>query len=125
MLRNFTSVFIVALVALAIPGSSRAEALRGKIRVELSDFAIRIDPPTIKAGQIRFDVGNAPTRLPYPATSDRVDERRLKRLGEVSDLRPGATGHVTLRLKPGRYVFLCNEPGHDKAGMVTVFTVTR
>jgi uncharacterized cupredoxin-like copper-binding protein len=32
---------------------------------------------------------------------------------------------LTLRLKPGKYLLLCNEAGHYKAGMVTVFTVTR
>lgn len=63
--------------------------------------------------------------LPYQARSNRVEEKKLRNFGEVSDLRPGASGHLTLRMKAGNYVLFCNEPGYYKAGMVTVFTVTR
>jgi uncharacterized cupredoxin-like copper-binding protein len=140
-LHSFVNVPVAAVLALLIPQSLGAEVARVNVRAELADFQIRVEPPAIKAGQITFEVRNisksnvhemivvatnlAPTPLPYQAKSDRVDEGKLRSLGEVSALRPGALRRLTLRLKPGKYLLLCNEAGHYKAGMVTVFTVTR
>lgn len=140
-LNDIARVLVVAVVALLIPRSLGAEGARVHVHAELSDFRIRVDPPEVKEGQITFDVRNvsktnthelvvvatslAPTRLPYQEKSDRLDESKLRSLGEVSDLHPGSSRRLTLVLKPGQYVLLCNEVGHYKAGMVTVFTVTR
>jgi ABC-type glycerol-3-phosphate transport system substrate-binding protein len=43
--------------------------------------------------------------------------------GEVDGVDPGQSKSVTLDLKPGTYVLLCNEPGHFAGGMATTFTV--
>ena len=40
-------------------------------------------------------------------------------------MQPGATKALTLDLKPGTYLLVCNLPGHYAAGMWTVLTVTR
>ena len=37
--------------------------------------------------------------------------------GAGNGIEPGATGWVTLHLKPGRYELVCNLPGHYRAGM--------
>ncbi len=37
--------------------------------------------------------------------------------GAGNGIDPGATGWVTLDLKPGRYELVCNLPGHYRAGM--------
>jgi hypothetical protein len=44
--------------------------------------------------------------------------------GEVSELDPGKSGSVTVALKAGKYLLICNVPGHFGAGMWTEFTVT-
>ena len=44
-------------------------------------------------------------------------------VGEASDLAAGETKTVTIDLKPGRYILLCNLPGHYKAGMYHTFVV--
>ena len=44
-------------------------------------------------------------------------------VGEIGEFKPGLTKRVTLSLKPGHYVLLCNIPGHFKAGMFHVVTV--
>jgi uncharacterized cupredoxin-like copper-binding protein len=44
-------------------------------------------------------------------------------LGEAGDIKPGQTKKVTLTLKPGKYVLLCNLAGHYKAGQYAAFTV--
>jgi len=64
-----------------------------------------------------------PSRLPYLSTGDRIEEDKLQSVGEVADLRPGASGQLRLRLKAGTYVLLCNEPGHYRAGMTSTLVV--
>lgn len=50
--------------------------------------------------------------------------RALRRLREISDLKPGKKGTLTLDLRAGSYVVRCNEPAHDKDGMFVKLTVT-
>ena len=61
--------------------------------------------------------------LPFDAKKSLVIENRIKRLGEIADLKPGKTGKLTLNLKPGTYVLICNQPGHYKDGMLAKVTV--
>ena len=63
--------------------------------------------------------------FPYIDNESRVEEDRVETLGEVSELDPGARGALRLDLKPGNYLLFCNIPGHFRAGMWTVFTVTQ
>ena len=44
---------------------------------------------------------------------------------EVSELDPGASGSLTVALQPGKYLLICNVPGHYASGMWTEFTVTK
>ena len=62
--------------------------------------------------------------LPYDDKEGRVIEKRIKDLGEVSDLPSGKSGSLTVRLVPGNYLLICNQPNHYKAGMRTKLTVT-
>jgi uncharacterized cupredoxin-like copper-binding protein len=65
-----------------------------------------------KAGQV----------LPYGADM-KIDEDKAGHMGEVSELDPGKGGSVSISMKPGRYVLVCNIPGHYKSGMWAEFTV--
>ena len=103
-------------------------------------MAIRTDHASVKAGKTHFVVTNwsqgivhemivvavdspdAP--LPYDYETGRMAEDQIKSLGEVSDLRPNATGFLDVDLAPGSYLLICNVPGHYAAGMVADLTVT-
>ncbi len=103
-------------------------------------MSLKLDPPTVKAGPATFAVHNdAMTEqhemvvvrlkspdLPIPvnATKNRIDESKLKSLGEVSDLKPGASGKLNARLTPGTYLLFCNMKGHYEAGRQARLTVT-
>ncbi len=63
--------------------------------------------------------------LPMDKADSRVIESKIKRLGEIEDLKPGQSGKMTRNLGPGSYVLLCNQPGHYHAGMWAVLTVKR
>lgn len=96
-------------------------------------------PATVKAGKITFKVKNTSKDtihemivmyradpkdpLPYIDAENRVDEDKAGDKGEVSELDPGASGTLTVNLKPGKYVLICNVPGHFATGMWTEFTV--
>jgi len=102
-------------------------------------MSIRVDKPTIKAGDVHFavtndsrgwrhemlvvavDDPNAP--LPYDYNTARISEKQIKVLGEVDELDAGKTGTLDLKLPAGSYLLICNIPGHYAAGMVALFTV--
>lgn len=63
--------------------------------------------------------------LPYIASDSRVDEDKAGDKGEVSELDPGASGSLTVFLKPGHYVLICNVAGHFAAGMWTQIEITK
>lgn len=99
----------------------------------LSGMVMKTDTRTVKTGRVTLQAVNdskelvhevlvvpAPperTQLPYDTKKDSVIEKHVHSLGEISDLRPGARGKLTLSLKRGTYLLLCNQPGHFKAGM--------
>ena len=103
-------------------------------------MGIAVSQESVKAGETTFEVLNSSedtihemiiARLkdltlifPYNENESRVEEDRIETLGEVSELDPGARGALRLDLKPGNYLLFCNIPGHFRAGMWTVFTVT-
>jgi len=103
-------------------------------------MGVTTDLPSIKAGDVTFDVTNtsrdmvhemivmpmAPgeKEVPYKTSDMRIDEDAAGAIGEVSELDPGHSGKLTLRLQPGIYMLVCNIPGHYVLGMWTHFKVT-
>ncbi len=63
-------------------------------------------------------------KMPLDPAKHRLDEKALKFLGEVSGLKAGQKGVITVDLKPGDYELVCNHKGHYEAGMYAPFTVT-
>lgn len=104
-------------------------------------MGIKAAPATTPQGTVTFHVTNSssdtvhemivmymadPTQaLPYIDAENRVDEDKAGDKGEVSELDPGASGSLTVDLKPGKYLLICNVPGHYGAGMWTEFEVTK
>ncbi len=104
-------------------------------------MAIRTDTSTVKAGTVTFDVtnrsrnlvhemlvvavANPDVQLPYDSDDQRVVEDEINSLGETEEMQPGASKDLTLDLKPGTYLLICNVAGHYAAGMWTVLTVTQ
>lgn len=104
-------------------------------------MTLSVDQPTVKAGDVVFQVHNdavseehemvlvklkSPDQhIPVVAAKHRVDEKKLKSLGEVADLKPGADGMLKAKLQPGTYLLLCNIKGHYEAGMHAKLVVTK
>lgn len=103
-------------------------------------MGVTIYQHTIKAGPVTFEVKNnsektvhemlvlpvktTATPLPYIKNENRLDENKTNSLGEVSELDPGKSGTLTLTMKPGKYLLVCNVPGHYASGMWTLLTVS-
>ena len=66
---------------------------------------------------------NAP--LPYDYNTGQIPEKQVKMLGETDEMEPNAEKTISLDLKPGNYLLICNVPGHYAAGMWTPLTVTQ
>ena len=118
-------------LAYGTPGLDMSKATMG----------IKVTPGSAPAGIVSFHVTNTskdtvhemivmyladPTQpLPYIAKDSKVDEDKAGDKGEVSELDPGKSGDLTVALKPGKYLLICNVAGHFVAGMWTEFTVTK
>ena len=115
--------------------TAAATAAGGPIAVSLDEWKVAPSATTAEAGAVTLDVTNA-GKLPHemvvlktatPAAKLASDGTpRLKEtghVGEVAELKPGASGKTTIDLAPGHYVLVCNLPGHWTAGMRTDLTV--
>lgn len=104
------------------------------------EFQISMSDSTAPAGRIKVVVDNGGavthefvafrTDLPASAlpmgTDNRINEdgAGITHIDpEAEDVAPGHAKTIVLDLTPGRYVFVCNLPGHYGSGMYTTMTV--
>ena len=134
---------LLLVAAGAAGAATTAQSLGIKLQDPSTDSSIAhmrivLDQDTIKPGRVIFHAENqsknlvheviigrddGAKQLPMDAKFERVNESRVRRLGEIADLAPGKTGKLSLILQPGNYVLFCNQPGHYQDGMVTRLTV--
>jgi uncharacterized cupredoxin-like copper-binding protein len=104
-------------------------------------MSVRTNVASIKTGKITFEVTNlsrsivheiivvgvenANAPLPYDYSTAQIPEKQIKVLGETGEMQPNSEKTITLGLKPGVYLLICNVPGHYAAGMWTPLTVTQ
>lgn len=107
------------------------------VKATLGEYYIKPAAPSTEAGNVKFEVTNdgklehefvviktdtAPGDLPL--SDGNVDEEAAGEVpGEIPSVMPGATEEVTLKLDPGKYVLICNLPGHYAAGQYSGFSV--
>jgi len=98
-------------------------------------FSLDLGTATIPAGKVTFTVKNAGTMVhefevlktttpgaDLKVTNGKADE--TGNIGETGDMPAGSTKTLTLNLKAGHYVVLCNLPGHYQGGMWKNMTVS-
>ena len=130
-----------ATLALALAAAAFAHAGRGSaapaagpvhvVRAVERDFRITLSPSRVPAGTVAIEVSNrGPDAhelivvrddggLPLRSDGITVDEEALAKR-TVETLEPagaGAARRIRVRLRPGRYILLCNMFGHYMGGM--------
>jgi uncharacterized cupredoxin-like copper-binding protein len=117
----------VALVSTAVAGSKSST-------VTLTEFKVAAKPTSVPAGRITFTVKNAgddehelvvikTSKLASKLPVSRARASEKGAVGEVADIAGGKSKKLTLTLKKGHYVLVCNLPGHCTDGMRANFTV--
>ena len=135
--RRYGAVGAVALAAVAIGvgAAGVAPALsQGGVKVLLSEWKLAPSAQGVAAGKVTFQVKNT-GKLVHEFVVMRTDshhhllkvkggkavEKAVQ--GEIPKVAPGQTRSLTLSLKPGRYVLICNLLGHYKAGQYAALKV--
>jgi uncharacterized cupredoxin-like copper-binding protein len=107
--------------------------------ITLSEWKVAV-ASTIKAGTVTFTIANAgtiqhellvfksalaPFAYPEDKNGDIVEDGPgVALLSDGENIDVGGTQMRKVDLTPGTYLFVCNIPGHFKAGMFQVVTVT-
>jgi uncharacterized cupredoxin-like copper-binding protein len=108
-----TSLLAVGVFAAAGSASSSSAEAATKVKVSASEFKFILSKRAAPAGIVTFVVTNR----------GKV-QHDFKIAGKKSaTLSPGKSTTLKLKLKKGRYPYLCTLPGHAAAGMKGVFTV--
>lgn len=100
-----------------------------------NEFSLVPAKTSVPAGKVTFTVVNKGSMehemvvVPSPNGPASLKEAdgsasEAGSLGEVADLKAGATGRLTVTMPAGQYTLLCNLPGHFAGGMYATFTVT-
>jgi uncharacterized cupredoxin-like copper-binding protein len=122
---------------LALLGAVSCSSETG-IRATLDEYSIRLSERSVAAGPQTFSVTDRGAiahqflvlrtdRKPddLPVAKDgivKVDAKGIDEVGGIEILSPGESKALDVRLRPGRYVLICNIAGHYNSGMHASFT---
>jgi uncharacterized cupredoxin-like copper-binding protein len=113
----------------------------GAVSIIEKDFSLAVNPATSAAGLVTFTITNQgpsvhefvvfksdldPGALPLKADGSAVNEdgAGVSHIDEKEDIANGGTASLAIALQPGKYVLICNLPGHYKLGMRAGLTVS-
>jgi uncharacterized cupredoxin-like copper-binding protein len=127
----------VAVGAMA-RASTTSSATVTAVNVELREWKITPSTTHARAGTVTFVARNkgrlehelVVIRSNRPASGLPLEgggANEAGSRGEIDGVPPGKTAHLTLDLRPGRYVLICNRSdhrGHYVHGMFAAFTVS-
>jgi uncharacterized cupredoxin-like copper-binding protein len=128
------AIAVLAAVIAAVALASTSSAASKSTKVTLSEFKVSPSPKRLTHGKVTFTAENTGSMEHYliviktstAASKLKVSNHRASekgRVGKVDDIAAGTSKKVTLNLKKGHYVLICNIPGHYAAGMHSDFTV--
>ncbi len=124
----------IVLAAFTVVPLASGFASTASVGVSLKEFKVIPTVKSVQAGKVTFVVRNTgrvthemvvvkTAKAPGSLAGTGKEASEKGSVGEVADLKAGKSAKLTLALKPGKYVLLCNLPGHYKAGQYVGFTV--
>jgi uncharacterized cupredoxin-like copper-binding protein len=133
-IRKFAAIGAMALIVLPLLSACGPTV----VTVSLTSYTITADKVEVPAGKVTFKVTNDATdqvhefvvvssdakALDLPRDAEgKADENAVAPVDEVEDIAIGESKELTVDLKPGHYILLCNLPGHYGQGMAIDFVV--
>jgi uncharacterized cupredoxin-like copper-binding protein len=136
------AVILVIAAVIGVGVSTRSSSVKtvATVHVTERDYRVDLDTTHVPAGKVRLSVQNAglvehelvvfrtdmrESAMPM-GDGLKVDEeaRGITHLDpEAENIRHGQTKTIVVDLTPGRYVLICNLPGHYAQGMHHMLTV--
>ena len=126
-------VLLVSGLAAAALAAHVALAGTSSVGITLKEYKVVPTAASVKAGTVTFKVKNVgvldheflvvKTNLPAGKLPVKNNRAVVKALGKIGPFKKGKGGSLTLALKPGKYVLLCNVASHYQIGQYTAFTV--
>lgn len=141
--RSFCAATLSLVLSSAVYAAAPAQVVHVSLLGEADQpMSVKLDTTVIKAGAVQFEVSNDAVgtdhevilvalktpgqKITADAKKHRVDESKLKTLGEAGGLKPGDKKVLTATLKPGvTYALICNHKSHFELGMATRITVVK
>jgi uncharacterized cupredoxin-like copper-binding protein len=128
----------LCLLVLVTSCNSAPETLPADVTVvvEMREYLITLNTPTVKAGVVKFGIRNlgtmvhdfdliktdlAPDKLPIDTASAKANTDGLVK--QMINIAQGRATTVDADLAPGHYVIICNVASHYQLGMRTELTV--
>jgi uncharacterized cupredoxin-like copper-binding protein len=132
-----TIAIAFVMLATACAGGAATSTAGTTVTVTSTDKAIQLDRASAPAGVVTFKVVNSDkivhslallkTDLPHdkipPDAKDGARPDRSGAVRETGEIPAGQTKGFSVKLAPGKYVLVCNEPAHYIVGMHAPFTV--
>ena len=115
----------------AVPDQVKAATVKGTLK----EWGLAVIPAKVTAGRVTFVVKNigkkkhefVVIKTNRAANALPIEGREASEKGavdEIGEIGPGSTERLTLNLKKGKYVLICNLPGHYKRGQYAGLTVS-
>ena len=136
-MRILGALLVGAALVAGCGGGAAPAAAATTVTATLTDNGIKLDQPSAANGTVTFKVVNAGTVVHSlillktdvahdkmstdPKDASRVDQTGLLR--ETGQISVGQSKEISVKLAPGNYVLVCNEPAHYQLGMHAGFTV--
>ena len=132
------AVAVIAIVASACGDGAPADTGdTPNLYVDLSDYRVVADHPSIAAGHVVIGIRNrraamahelkiiktdlAPDQLPVDGATAKAKEDG--KVAELLNVTVGEYRKLVVELTPGKYVLICNVAGHYQLGMRAALTV--
>jgi uncharacterized cupredoxin-like copper-binding protein len=136
-MRFAAALIVAASLSAACGGGAATTSANTVITVTQDDKTITLDRASVPSGVVTFKLVNASTivhslfllktDLPHDKIpADPKDGSKVQLPGllrESGQVAAGLTKEFSVKLEPGTYVLVCNEPAHYIVGMHVGFTV--
>lgn len=131
---RLSTFFLTSILVVAACGGGGQPAATADVIVDMREYSVKSSKDTIPTGTVTLLVRNVGSSahdfmiIKSDLPSDKLPQEGAKakeddKVFGIGELNPGGRKTVSVDLKPGKYIFICNVAGHYGLGMHTSVTV--